>query len=209
MVGPFQDRSNPIKIKHFRRGAHPNYPSPNVKTPLPFWAEILARNYHISWCQKWLFWRLQDVMFATILTFFSTSFWRKNIASRDGCVLLRNTCFWQRWLTAKQLLHGYSKCIRRRQIGWVIWRSSNFGPFTRASTSQALEWNRNLGEAKPGAFRTLSGLFLVGAVNRPRKRKRTKIGKIPRQSLDKSGTSRKNRESTSADRETPLGGHEQ
>ena len=38
--------------------------------------------------------------------------------------------------------------------------------------------------------RTLSGLFLVGAVNRPRKRK-GQIGKIPEESPDKSGKSRK------------------
>ena len=57
-------------------------------------------------------------------------------------------------------------------------------------------------------LRTLSGLFPVGAVNRPRKRH---IRKIPGQSPDKSGKFRKNREShkkgkkgrTSPDRESP------
>ena len=39
------------------------HPSPNVKNPLPLRAQILARNYHITWCQKCLFWRLPDVMF--------------------------------------------------------------------------------------------------------------------------------------------------
>ena len=75
-------------------------------------------------------------------------------------------------------------------------------------------FSKNGGEAKPGGFqtrvfptdlsgkvqivsRTLSGLFLVGALNRPRKRKRTnrenprtipeQIGKIP----EKSGKSQK------------------
>ena len=68
----------------------------------------------------------------------------------------------------------------------------------------------SVGEAKPGCFqtgcfplfsgkvqivsRTLSGLFLVGAVNRLRKRKRDDR-EIPRPSPSKSGKSRKNRES--------------
>ena len=89
-----------------------------------------------------------------------------------------------------------------------------------------------LGEAQPGGFQTggfplfsgkvqivsqtLSGLFLVGAVHRPRKRKRTnrenprrvpgQIGKIP----EKSGKSQKGRKRTekegqvtSPDRENP------
>ena len=59
--------------------------------------------------------------------------------------------------------------------------------------------------------RTLSGLFLVGAVNRPRKRKKANR-EIPEESPDKSGKSRKNRESpkrdkkrrTGPDREIPL-----
>ena len=85
-----------------------------------------------------------------------------------------------------------------------------------------------LGVSKPGRFplfsgkvqivsRTLSGLFLVGALNRPRKRKRTsrenprtipeQIGKIPRKSgkspkrTKKDVTHKKGR--TSPDRETP------
>ena len=75
-----------------------------------------------------------------------------------------------------------------------------------------------LGGGEPGGFpnrgvsqivsRTLSGLFLVAAVNRPRKRKRRKSGKSPH----KSGKSRKNREGpkkdkkgrTSPDRDNPL-----
>ena len=86
-----------------------------------------------------------------------------------------------------------------------------------------------LREAKPGGFqtrvfpifsgkvqlvsRTLSGLFLVGALNRPRARKRTNR-ENPGPSPSKSGKSQKNRESpkrtkkdkkgrTSPDRETP------
>ena len=67
-----------------------------------------------------------------------------------------------------------------------------------------------LREARPGGFqpggfpifsgkvrivsRTLSGLFLVGAVNR-RERGKGQIGKIPGESPDKSGKSRRNRES--------------
>ena len=58
---------------------------------------------------------------------------------------------------------------------------------------------------------TLSGLFLVSALNRPRKREKGRIGKIPGPSPSKSGKSGKNRESpkkdkkgrTSPDRETP------
>ena len=69
---------------------------------------------------------------------------------------------------------------------------------------------RYLREAKPGGFqtggfplfsgkvqivsRTLSGLFLVGAVDRPRKRKGTNR-ENPRTIPSKSGKSRKNRES--------------
>ena len=87
-------------------------------------------------------------------------------------------------------------------------------------------WEKlNRGVSKPGCFplfsgkvqivsRTLSGLFLVGALNRPRKRKRTnrenprsvpeQIGKIP----EKSGKSQKGQKKdkkgrTSPDRETP------
>ena len=91
--------------------------------------------------------------------------------------------------------------------------------------SNLLSWEKlNRGGSKPGGFplfagkiqivsRTLSGLFLVGAVNRLRKRKRTnqenprrvpgQIGKIP----EKSGKSEKDKKDkkgrTSPDRETP------
>ena len=84
-----------------------------------------------------------------------------------------------------------------------------------------------LREAKPGCFqtrvfptfsgkvqivsRTLSGLFLVGALNRPRNRKRAnrenprrvpgQIGKIPRESPKRTKKDKKGR--TSPDRETP------
>ena len=47
--------------------------------------------------------------------------------------------------------------------------------------------------------RTLSGLFLVGALNRPRKRKRTNR-ENPRTIPSKSGKSRKNRESPKKDK---------
>ena len=64
--------------------------------------------------------------------------------------------------------------------------------------------------SKPGPFplfsgkvrivsRTISGLFLVGAVNRLR-RGQGQIGKIPGQSPDSSGKSRKNRESPKKDK---------
>ena len=78
------------------------------------------------------------------------------------------------------------------------------------------------GGSKPGGFplfsgkvpivsRTLSGLFLVGALFRPRERKRTNRENPRSISPSKSGKSRKNRESpkkdkkgrTSPDRETP------
>ena len=66
------------------------------------------------------------------------------------------------------------------------------------------------GGFKPGCFplfsgkvqivsRTLSGPFLVGALNRLRKRKRTN-GKIPGPSASKSGKSQKNRESPKKDK---------
>ena len=84
-----------------------------------------------------------------------------------------------------------------------------------------------LREAKPGGFqtrvfptflgkvqivsRTLSGLFLVGALNRPRKRKRTnrknprtipeQIGKIP----EKSGKSRKGQKRTKTEGQVQIG----
>ena len=73
-------------------------------------------------------------------------------------------------------------------------------------------WEKlNRGVSKPGGFplfsgkvqivsRTLSGLFLVGALNRPRKRKKGRIGKIPGPSLSKSEKSRKNRERTKKDK---------
>ena len=79
----------------------------------------------------------------------------------------------------------------------------------------------NLRVSKPGDFplfsgklqivlRTLSGLFLVGALNRPRERKRTDR-ENPRSIPEQIGKSQKNRESpkkdkkgrTSPDRETP------
>ena len=47
--------------------------------------------------------------------------------------------------------------------------------------------------------RTLSGLFLVGALNRPR-REKGRIGKIAGPSPSKSGKSRKNRESPKKDK---------
>ena len=52
--------------------------------------------------------------------------------------------------------------------------------------------------------RTLSGLFLAGAVNRLRKRKRTDR-EIPGHSPDKSGKSGKNRESPKKDKKDKLG----
>ena len=82
----------------------------------------------------------------------------------------------------------------------------------------------SLREAKPGGFqtrgfptflgkvqivsRTLSGLFLVGALNRPRKRKRTNRenpGTIPKQI----GKSRKNWESPKKDKRTKKEGQVQ
>ena len=72
-------------------------------------------------------------------------------------------------------------------------------------------WEKlNRGVSKPGCFplfsgkvqivsRTLSGLFLVGALNRPRKRERTNR-KIPGPSPSKSGKSQKNRESPKKDK---------
>ena len=89
-------------------------------------------------------------------------------------------------------------------------------------------WVRqSLSEAKPGGFqtrvfptfsgkvqivsRTLSGLFLVGALNRPRKRKRTnrenprtipeQIGKIP----EKSGKSQKEQKRTKKEGQVQIG----
>ena len=85
----------------------------------------------------------------------------------------------------------------------------------------------HLREAKPGCFqtrvfplfsgkvqivsRTLSGLFLVGALNRPRKRKRTnrenprtipaQIGKIP----EKSGKSQKGQKRTKKEGQVQIG----
>ena len=83
----------------------------------------------------------------------------------------------------------------------------------------------NRGISKPGGFplfagkvqivsRTLSGLFLVGALNRPRKRKGTnqenprtipeQIGKIPEKSgKSQKGQKRKKKGRTSPDWETP------
>ena len=83
----------------------------------------------------------------------------------------------------------------------------------------------NRGVSKPGCFplfsgkvqivsRTLSGLFLVGALNRPRKRKRTnrenprtipeQIRKIPEKSgKSQKGTKQDKKGRTSPDRETP------
>ena len=89
---------------------------------------------------------------------------------------------------------------------------------SRESIRRETPYFHNLREAKPGGFqtrvfptflgkvqivsRTLSGLFLVGALNRPRKRKRTnrenprtipeQIGKIP----EKSGKSQKGQKRT-------------
>ena len=81
------------------------------------------------------------------------------------------------------------------------------------------------GGSRPGGFpllsgkvqivsRTLSGLFLVGAVSRPRKTSKAQIGKIPKESPKKSGKSGKigkgqtrtkkdKKGRTSPDRETP------
>ena len=56
--------------------------------------------------------------------------------------------------------------------------------------------------------RTLSGLFLVGALNRPRKRKRT-IGKIPGPSIgkipEKSGKSQKGQKRTKKEGKVQIG----
>ena len=84
-------------------------------------------------------------------------------------------------------------------------------------------WEKlNRGVSKPGCFplfsgkvqivsRTLSGLFLVGALNRPRKRKRTnrenprtipeQIGKIP----EKSGKSQKGQKRTKKEGQVQIG----
>ena len=64
------------------------HPSPDVKNPLQFRTEILARNDHITRCQKCLFSRLQDVRFVTTSGVFLGFSLPKNIASRDGCVLM-------------------------------------------------------------------------------------------------------------------------
>ena len=87
----------------------------------------------------------------------------------------------------------------------------------------SIYWEKlNPGVSKPGCFplfsgkvqivsRTLSGLFLVGALNRPRKRKRTnrenprtipeQIGKIP----EKSGKSQKGQKRTKKEGQVQIG----
>ena len=93
----------------------------------------------------------------------------------------------------------------------------------RASTISFFHWEKlNRGVSKPGCFplfsgkvqivsRTLSGLFLVGALKRPRKRKVTnrenprtipeQIGKIP----EKSGKSQKGQKRTKKERQVQIG----
>ena len=97
---------------------------------------------------------------------------------------------------------------------------------SRVIFPRAVNWEKlNPGVSKPGCFplfsgevqivsRTLSGLFLVGALNRPRKRKRTnrenprtipeQIGKIPEKSGKSQKRTKKDKKGrTSPDRETP------
>ena len=103
--------------------------------------------------------------------------------------------------------------------------SSNSGPemYTNHFVVWSHNWEKlNRGVSKPGCFplfsgkvqiasRTLSGLFLVGALNRPRKRKRTnrenprtipeQIGKIP----EKSGKSQKGQKRTQREGQVQIG----
>ena len=97
-----------------------------------------------------------------------------------------------------------------------------FVSFTTLDLPQGSFLGSSLREAKPGGFplfsgkvqivsRTLSGLFLVGAVNGPRKRKGTnrenprtipeQIGKIP----EKSGKSHKGRKRTKKEGQVQIG----
>ena len=97
-----------------------------------------------------------------------------------------------------------------RGMPWTLWIANvgRGGEFLALSMSKRLESNLcalfSLREAKPGGFplfsgkvqivsRTLSGLFLVGALNRPRKRKganRENPRTIPEQ-IGKSGKSQR------------------
>ena len=61
------------------------HPSPDVKNPLQFRTELLARNDHITRCQKCLFSRLPDIMYRNSFLHFLAEIWPKKITSRDGC----------------------------------------------------------------------------------------------------------------------------
>ena len=97
----------------------------------------------------------------------------------------------------------------------------------RFAAANLRDSRESIREAKPGCFqsrgfptflgkvqivsRTLSGLFLIGALNRPRKRKRTnrenprtipeQIGKIP----EKSGKSQKGQKRTKKEGQVQIG----
>ena len=109
--------------------------------------------------------------------------------------------------------------------GEVVFRESDKDPSLKVGTNVfgINIWEElNRGVSKPGCFplfsgkvqivsRTLSGLFLVGALNRPRKRKGTnrenprtipeQIGKIP----EKSGKSQKGQKRTKREGQVQIG----
>ena len=60
------------------------HPSPDVKNPLQFRTELLARNSHITCCQKCLFSRLPDIMYRNAFLHFWAEIWPKKITSRDS-----------------------------------------------------------------------------------------------------------------------------
>ena len=67
-------------------------PSPNETSPLQLWAPNLACQHHITSCQVPGFLEAQDVVWCEHLwhvsAFWQSTLWPKEVASRDGCVLL-------------------------------------------------------------------------------------------------------------------------
>ena len=132
--------------------------------------------------------------------------------------------FWFAGLKQKNSKDGYLHWSMMSVWGPCVNRNSfGLGPLKVIQCMKLKNWEKlNRGVSKPGGFplfsgkvqivsRTLSGLFLVGALKRPRKRKKTnrenprtipeQIGKIP----ETSGKSPKGQKRTKKEGQVQIG----
>ena len=139
------------------------HPLPNAKNALQLWAECLARNYHVTWCQKCLFQRLKtsgDVDFLCFPGFFSTT---TDITSPD-CFLLIQVTFTGNWKNDDPCLMLDRQCefksgkiqeihfATTQSVAFQTWTMWGFGPPLLHNTKLLKEFQEKFSHLVPNGF---------------------------------------------------------